>query len=161
MNRIKVSEHFYLDEFVSRNTYKRFGKKSIWLLDPRLIAQAEKFRIFLNTPIIINNWAVGGSYQNSGYRTPTVKVGSKYSQHRFGRAGDLKFPALVKQGMTYEDIRDEIRENFCELQKVTYKKGGKTFFAFGMSTIEKDTPTWLHFDKRNTEQNELFEVAYK
>ena len=37
MERIKISENFYLDEFVGKKFYQKFGAKSRWFVDQKLI----------------------------------------------------------------------------------------------------------------------------
>lgn len=149
MKRHKVSKNFYLDEFVPKSIYKRYGAKSIWLLDPRLIGLAQELRTFLGVPITINNWGTGGRRKNSGYRTPRASVGAYYSQHKFGRAIDIQIKLADLDMNSYEDLREVIRINFAHFNK------------FGLTTIEKSTPTWLHVDMRQTGMQELFEVNYK
>jgi hypothetical protein len=146
MKRLKVSKNFYLDEFVPRSIYKKYGFKSIWFLDPRLIDLAQGIRDFLGVPVTINNWMTGGRRQYSGYRPPRSSVGAYYSQHKFGRALDIKVKLSALDLHSYEGLRDIIRNNY------------KHFKTLGVTTIEKNTKTWLHLDMRQTNEKELFEV---
>lgn len=59
MKRIKISKNFYLDEFVPRVTYNKWGEKSMWFLDDRLVLLAQFFRDYFSAPMLINNWGVG------------------------------------------------------------------------------------------------------
>lgn len=95
----------------------------------------------MDKPIFINTWHQQGQYKESGYRTPNATTGAKYSQHRFGRAGDLKI-----SGIDYEEFRDVIRKHWAD---------------FGVTTIEENTPSWLHVDIRNTGLDKLLEVPYQ
>jgi len=58
------------------------------------------------------------------------------SQHRFGRAIDLKV-----KGMKADEVREDIIQNFDIYKKV------------GLTTIEDGAfaPTWCHIDIRDTE----------
>lgn len=139
---MKVSDNFVIQEFVPPEIYSIYGSKSIWFIDPDMIAVAQKLRDDLGKPITINNWHTGGQYKNSGFRMPDTLVGGKLSQHKFGRALDIKV-----KGMSAESVREYIRENYYLYDEV-------------ITTIEKDTPTWVHIDKRWTGLNGLLEVPY-
>ena len=64
---------------------------------------------------------------------PDTAVGGKLSQHKFGRAADIKIP-----GLTSRQIYDEILNH------------EKIFMAAGLTTLENidATPTWVHIDIR-------------
>lgn len=132
---MKVSNNFFLTEFVPKNIYEQFGEKSIWFVDPRIITIAQFVRDTFGLPVTINNWWDGGQYNESGYRTPHTKTGGDLSQHKFGRAVDIKI-----DGMQPKEIYDHIlsHENI--------------FTAVGVRAIENiiSTPTWVHLDCRNT-----------
>ena len=147
--------NFYLQELVPKATYERFGVKSIWFLDPRLINTLQFVREYFGKAMTVNNWHSGGSFQFRGLRTDdfyykfvgnkkyeSVRKG-KMSQHRFGRAIDCNF-----SGLTPEEARTEILSN----------EG--LFLDAGMTTIEDGafSPTWLHFDIRHTELENILIV---
>ena len=142
---MKVSKDFELGEFIDPATWMVRGEKSIELIDNRLITLTQFFRDYFAVPITINNWHTNGQYQESGLRTFLSKTGATYSQHKYGRAADLKLT-----GIEPEEVRAEIRRNWTAFKKA------------GLTCIEKDTPTWVHIDVRNTTSPEiLYEVAYK
>jgi len=141
---MKVAKNFELQEFVDPVTYMIRGQKSIELIDPRLIKLAQFFHDYFKVPITINNWQSGGQYKESGLRTWLSKTGAVYSQHKYGRAADLKL-----EGLEPEEVRKEIRRMWHE------------FKAAGLTTIEKDTPNWVHIDVRFTGLETLLEVPYK
>lgn len=140
---MKVSKHFVIQEFVPKEIYDRFGDKSIWFIDPIIIRVAQFFRDRYNVSIIINDWHMGGKRTLSGFRPPSTKLGAGLSQHRFGRAIDLKW-----KGLDPETIRKDIKEN------------QKEFLAVGLTTVEKGTDSWIHCDCRNTGMNEIYFVPY-
>lgn len=135
---MKVGNNFYLNEFVSKEIYAQWGDKSIWFLDKRLFLLSQFFRDRFGVTTINND-----QYNYSGFREPECKVGAKLSQHRFGRAMDLKF-----KNATAQEVYKDVIENYD-----LYKK-------FGLTTVENidKTPTWLHCDLRNTNQEELLIV---
>lgn len=130
---MQVSEHFELIEFIDPVTYSNFADNSIWFIDQRLINVAEAFRVIVNKPVIINDWHIHGKYKESGLRTFNTTTGSKYSQHRYGRAADLKV-----KGMTGQQLFNVAKANWDMLKE------------FGLTTVENPqaTPTWLHCDTR-------------
>jgi hypothetical protein len=139
MERIKVSKNFYLDEFIDKDTYKRWGEKSIWFIDRDIISIAQFFREHFDVAITIN----GSGYNMSGFRPPSTDVGASLSQHRFGRAIDMKFNC-----MTIEEVYEEVMKN------------EKRFLLAGVRAVEgiAHTPTWLHVDKRSTDLNNILIV---
>jgi len=138
---LKVSANFNLKEFIDPYTYGKFGDSSIWFIDPRIVTLAQFIRERLGKPCVINNWSTGGQYQYSGFRPPQCTVGAKLSQHRFGRAIDLKC-----SGMSADEVREDIIKNFDVYKKST-----------ALTTIEDGNyaPTWCHIDIRETNIEEL------
>jgi hypothetical protein len=136
--RVKVSQNFFLDEFIDPVTYEELGAKSIDQIDGKLIAIAQFVRTKLGKGITINNWFTGGKFKESGLRNPATKTGAKLSQHKLGKAIDLK--ASVVSG---KDWHKFVKENSKELYKL------------GVRRIECDSiaKTWLHIDLR--EHNRL------
>ena len=141
---MNISEHFDIREFVDPEAFKARGDKSIELIDIRIVKVVELLREIVGKPIIINTWHIGGQYKESGLRQMNTATGAKYSQHKFGRAVDVKV-----SGMKSEDVRNIIRSNWKFLKEA------------GLTTIEKDTPTWVHLDVRYTGLETLYEVPYK
>jgi len=147
---MQVSKNFYLWEFVSSGIYRRWGNNSIWFLDKRIITASQFIRTRFDYPVTICNWhdAEPGDkiYQYSGYRSPSCKVGANLSQHKFGRAPDLKM--LGKPNNGADELRDDIKKNFH-----LYK-------SMGLTTIESEdyAPNWCHLDCRWTGMKELFIV---
>ena len=138
---MKVSKDFSLAEFLTPEIYELHPENGIWFLDPRIITIAQFIRDRYGKPVTINNYLDGGSYTNSGFRDPHCEIGAKLSQHKFGRAADFKV-----EDMDPEEIRKDIIRNFDQFRK------------FGLTTIEADTPTWLHADCRWTDLDTLFIV---
>jgi len=142
---MKLAPDFVIQEFVPKTVYERFRDNSIWFLDPGIIQFCQWLRDYTQAPVVVNNWHLGGTHQESGLRESDTNTGSKWSQHKAGRAVDVKV-----QGVPPEAVREIIRLNFQNLN-----------IRFGISTIEKDTPTWCHVDTRYTGLETLFEVPYK
>ncbi|MBF0409406.1 MAG: hypothetical protein HQM10_18850, partial [Candidatus Riflebacteria bacterium] len=88
----------------------------------------------------INDWIFGGHFKASGFREDECRIGAELSQHRFGRAADLKF-----EGVTPEEIRKDMRK------KASMNPDMTTFQL--ITCVEDGTDTWLHIDVRNHDYN--------
>lgn len=138
MTRYKVSENFYLDEFIGPSLHRRWGKKGIYWIDYKVIAFAQFMRENTGEPITINNWATGGSYKESGLRSFNTSTGSSLSQHKYGRAVDIKI-----QGWTSKELFGWVVNHWPQVA------------ALGITTLEHHSMTkgntrdWLHADCRN------------
>ncbi|MEZ5195108.1 MAG: D-Ala-D-Ala carboxypeptidase family metallohydrolase [Bacteroidales bacterium] len=140
---MKVSANFILQEFIDPDIYMLRGDKSVELIDSSIIFIAQFFRDYFGQPIVINNWHDGGEYKESGLRKFLTKTGSAFSQHKFGRAVDMKI-----QDVDPEEARREIVREW------------EYFKMSGMTTIESGTPTWLHVDCSFTGIDELLIVPF-
>lgn len=150
---IKVSKNFYLWEFVTPEIWRKYGKNSIWFVDPFCWLFCEYLRGYYKRPVFVNTYGfantslLGVIYNDSGVRDENSKrrMGEKFkhqSLHVFGKASDCKIPGVLS-----EDIRNHIRENFTEINEKT-----------GLTTIERGTEGWVHGDCRYTGLKTLFEV---
>lgn len=130
-----IPEHLKLHEVLPRDTYLILeGKREkAWrLFDPRILWTADQLR-FLYGPIYVNDWFWGGNNQYGGWRPGDCDIGAEFSQHKFGRALDIKF----KRAMAY-NIRQDI-------------KAGKWPVYFQYITCVENGVAWLHIDCRNYE----------
>lgn len=142
---LKLTKNFHMCEFMPKNIYEKFGKNCTWFLDPRVPLICQYLRDVLARRVTVNTWKFDNLkiYDQSGFRQNDSPIGAVHSQHKFGRAADIKI-----DGMHPEDVRQFIRKEF------------KNLSVLGLSTIEKHTPTWVHFDVRDTGLDEIFEVEY-
>ena len=144
---MKISENFCSEEFISRDLHNSIDQRGLdprWYIDKDLVKFCEWLKTECNgVDVTINNWKWGGLYQFSGLRGPN-DIGALLSQHKFKNAIDVKV-----KGFTPSQIRQIILDNFIYINT-----------EFGITTIEKikDTPTWVHIDKRWTGLNYLLEV---
>lgn len=132
--------HFDIRELVPESIWKRYGDSSIWFIDPRVFEFMNFIRNRYGKPVIINTWHTGGKFTERGFRIPTTSIGSKLSQHKFGRAADFNV-----HGMTPDEVRADIMANQEE------------FIAAGLTTIEDGefAPTWVHADCRYTRMDTI------
>jgi len=137
----RVSTNFNLSEFIDSKTYKKWGDASIWFIDPRIIQVAQFIRTRHNKAVTINGTLNGHTYNYSGFDPPGgYRKASSLSQHRFGRAVDLKF-----SGMTVQEAYKDIMDN----QDI--------YLKIGLTTVEniKFTKSWLHLDIRETRMDTI------
>ncbi|MFM9983847.1 MAG: hypothetical protein ACKVOK_01355 [Flavobacteriales bacterium] len=150
MNRIPVTDHFFLDEFIDPYTYSKRGARSIELLDMRLVMGVEFLRTEAGDehPFTINNWATAKPgqkvYKESGSRRFDTKTGAVWSMHKFFRGFDVKVA-----GMTPKEFHAFIKEREEYLIKNQF-----------ITTLENVafTTTWTHMDCRYTGLDHLLIV---
>ena len=135
MSKIKVSENFYLDEFIDPTTYNKFGINSLRYIDENIIKAVQYLRTALDMPITVNNWATGGPYQESGLRNFETSTGAKYSAHKFGKAADLKIGKLTSYEMC-----NLVKKHEEELLKIGIKRMEAPEYTVGKNR------SWLHLD---------------
>jgi hypothetical protein len=128
----KITKNFSDKEVLPRELH---GYRWEWFIDFRIVEVAQKLRDIFG-PITINN----DRFNWSGYRTADCGVGAQFSQHRFGRALDLKFA-----NTTPEEVQKYIIEHESE------------FMDLGLRRMENaaKTKTWLHIDCMHTGKEKI------
>lgn len=125
-------KYFQLHEVVPPDVIQARGEKAWELMDERILRGADWIRSKFGR-VVINGKFGGKVFIESGLRNPLTATGARFSQHKFGRALDLKFlDATPKQ--VYDYIlanQPEAREN-------------------GITTVENIafTSGWCHIDCR-------------
>lgn len=157
MERIRVAENFYLDEFIDIRSYLEDEDKGLSKIDPRIIDCAQLLRVFYGKSININTWwslylqlvKEGKSNDEiidiienskevskwSGFRPKYCPIGASKSAHKKGIAIDPK----GDQNKLYEIVRANAR----------------AFYKIGLRRLENPaiTPGWLHMDLSETNHN--------
>ncbi len=139
---IHGSKYFDVREFVHPRTWeelKQSAARCEWMIDPKTVRCCDLIRSLSGLPVIVNNWhywqpkSGKPKYVSSGLRAKWDTTGAAYSQHRLGRAADVKIA-----GWTPAQIYRLILDNKA------------AFITAGLTTIEdlESTPTWLHLDCR-------------
>ena len=137
--RIKVSDNFYLDEYVHPEIYKRFKGESKLYINPQLFVLVQAIRSRWGKSITINNWYNGGRFINSGlrdYKNPLGKLNR--SRHYYGLCADLKT----------DDIKG-LQQHVANNADYYYKLGLRVIEDFDY------TKTWLHISVENTGLNSV------
>ena len=136
----QVSHFFDIKELVCPHVYERFDDEAWNFLDERLLNTLYTIRLYLDKPIIVNNWAKGGSYSQRGLRCnvcPLVKEKTSLEKvyvtaHLQGKAIDFHVPGLTS---------DEVRDFIVGIQRqLPYP-----------IRIERGTQGWVHIDMRASE----------
>lgn len=134
---IHGSKYFDCRELVDPVAWNLLNTRVAWMIDPAIIRVLDLVRELAGSAVKINNWhyAKKGEqvYTASGYRAQWENTGGRMSQHRCGRAADLKVA-----GFSPSLLLTLIQNNKA------------AFVAAGLTTFEnvKYTPTWLHLDVR-------------
>lgn len=144
MKRHKLTENFYLDEFVCPEIYSLGYDRSIQQLDMRIVLAVQFIRENIGVPVHLNNWWNGGKLDERGLRTMTTRTGAKMSQHKYGRAADIS-----ADGLTPAQLLTFIKEH----ESMFIENGWITTYE----NIEF-TKTWLHIDCRNTLKDSFLQV---
>lgn len=128
---MKANKYFDIKELVSKNIYNKYGDEAIKFLDPIGLAALENVREILNTPLVCNNWATGGSRNYCGYRELGCGVGTVKGAHYKGKAYDL-----ISTKMTAKEMRDILDTN-----------QDKLIYPIRVEKWDGDKEiTWLHID---------------
>lgn len=129
MNRIKISNNFWLDEYIPEELYLKWKHKPhrlMAMIDSRLVLADQLLRDEFG-PVTINNWWTGGDRNWSGIRTIGSPYYSQTSQHSWGRASDKIF---------HDASAGKVR---------AYIKG--MYEELGITCIEEGV-SWVHSDVR-------------
>lgn len=152
----RLSKNFLVVEFVPKHIWDRFKEKSIWFVNPKIVAIAEFYKTFwltyyknklgnsnvLNVLIQVNTWHMGGQQQWRGLRTAKCTEGAENSQHRYMNAFDCEIIIVMADG-------SRVEANYVEVHQVI-KLNETEFMANGVTTVEdvKIATGWLHTDCR-------------
>ena len=141
-------KHFSVKELVSKRHYELYGEKSLRSLDAGLLIDLDIIREAVygitGQGIIVNDWAWGGHYHESGLRTKGDKYYNPESGHSYGRAFDIKLVNWLNGDFGEYDA-DWLRGLIIEL-----KEAGKLQY---LSEVEMKTDQWVHVGSRNNPPN--------
>jgi hypothetical protein len=129
-------KHFKVWELVPKGLYESSEEYKLWwLFDDRALITLDMLRDQYGK-MVINDWKLDGQYQERGLRLPRTTTGALFSQHKYGRAFDIKFidsPTTV------------VRQDCID----------KKYDCFKFITAIELNISWFHFDVRNTDSKEL------
>lgn len=134
---MKRSKHFKLLELLPQEVY--IDEDNGWdLLDERILVVIDWLKELVGNDVklVINNWNIGGSRNNCGYRSANCTVGARYSRHKRGMAVDI-----ISRQMNADELRLLISRHMDKLPCPV--------------RIEKDV-NWLHIDVDNDKNDEIY-----
>lgn len=138
------NEPFEIEEFVPKGIFRKFGANSIWYISKDVVESIVYLRHWFNAPIILNNWHVGGEFQNRVFRQPDCPTGAFLSQHKFKDAADFNVNGLTSKQVCTRiiDAWPELRQHvkFTTMENMEYTRG------------------WTHMDCRWHEGDDLLIV---
>ncbi len=119
-------KYFKIEELVDPIILKNEGEEKCWgMLSDNAKIALDMLREDLGA-LTINGVFNGQTFTESGLRRKDTSTGASLSQHKEGTAFDVK-----SKTKTPVEIREHIKKNYIRL---------------GITRIEADTPTWVHFD---------------
>lgn len=135
-----IPDYFEPYELIPSRVYKNniamnVSLVKLWgMFDDRLLKTLHNIRKRYGK-MVMNTWYWGGKSENRGWRPWNSLVGATFSQHKFGRAGDM-----VPTETTAEEIR----------QDILHDPDHPDFKYITCIEMEVD---WLHIDCRNHDKN--------
>lgn len=146
----EFKRYFDLREVVSKQVYERYGEQAWQFFDPRLLEVVLWLRKRLGIPLVCNNWANGGKFDERGFRAnldPMVadktKAGKLYcSAHCLGKGIDLSSGRI-----SAPHIRQWIKNHLPEVP-----------YPIRLES-DKSAPTWVHIDVCNVTDKMIVEFS--
>ena len=134
-------QYFNIKELVSPIVYKVWGEKAWMFFDEDVLKELDYIRETFGAPIIINNWASGGTLEQCGLRSNKDKIVMNkktlyLSFHTMGKAFDLH---------AGNGNHRKLYDLCCDLIKKGKLKKFKRLENFN------STYTWVHIDCANTD----------
>lgn len=129
----KLKQNFKIQELVCKHCYDTFKDKAWQFLSTEILSTLYTLRYeIFNCPIVINTWAMKGTYSQRGLRCNRCSLVKDkktiyLSAHQLGKALDFNV-----EGYTTEEVYQKIRDN---VDKFKYP-----------IRIETNSTTWNHID---------------
>lgn len=120
-------KHFELYELLPKYFYNKYKdmEHELWLMfDKSFLQTLEQLR-GEHGIIVLNDWYWGKENQYCGWRPWNCSIGVKFSQHKFGRAGD---PLFKERSLPY--VMEQIRKYPSRYPTITYVKRSTTRMHF-------------------------------
>ena len=134
-------QYFSIQELVSPVVYNKWGQQAWMFFDEDVLKELDYIRETFGSPIVINNWANGGSLKQCGLRSNMDEIVKNrktlyLSAHVLAKGFDLH-DKLGRNSKLYEHcynlIKNKKLKKFKRLENI------------------KATPTWTHIDAFQSE----------
>jgi len=101
--RVAPKSNFYIQEFISPWWVQQASSpehilKGLELNNPAMLSGTQLIRDHVASSVTINNWHIGGAYEESCLRTPRPIATQKFalfSGHMFWKPADMKFISSI------------------------------------------------------------------
>lgn len=164
--RIRVSDNFYLDEFIDPYNYFVNKYRGLEIIDFDLISIAQNLRELYGKPITINNWF---HYYKRNKKLSLDKIVSnlfddnEISSMYYKESGTRPFFTDTGSSKSAHKLYKSIdpKGNEKELLNVV-KDNSKLFYRLGVRRIEDISLTrgWLHLDTKEHQRKNNFKVVF-
>ena len=125
-------KHFLIQQLVPPTTFEALGESAWALLSDDLLTTLDQLYEAFG-PMTVNNWHSGGRFRESGLRDPNTATGAPRSQHKVGRAADIKPLKLTVREMYDAILADPSKfPLLTTLENIEFTEPGK----------------WIHVDVR-------------
>lgn len=137
-------DNFKLYELVSKQVYGLIGDSAWKLLDEDFLLDVDKLVSDLKqdtecSSVVVNDWYWGRSYNQSGFREASSTVGGSRSQHRLGKAVDLKFVGItIEEALNYLLANKDKYPAIRRYENTNYTVSSNKYGG------------WLHLDGKGT-----------
>lgn len=122
--------NFKPQELLPKEIFEAYGDAGLRYIDNRILQIMDYIRKVFEKPVIINDWADGGQFNERTIRLPVHGAYKLYSDHSWGRAADFDVVGLDSLEVQRHILKDTIVS--------TVLKG------LGMTGIEDMTMGWTH-----------------
>lgn len=132
-----IQKYFDIQELVCPHVYDKFREYAWQFFDPRLLDVLLVIREKLNKPIYVNNWDMGGSFSQRGFRCnicPFVKEKTALEKLYVTAHGQGMGVDFDVKGMSAAEVRKWINDNQILLPHPI--------------RLEEDV-NWVHLDVRS------------
>lgn len=140
---IYVPRHFILQELVCSHIYNAFGEQAWSFFDDRLLQTIDLLRDQIG-PIYINNWDMGGKYDERGYRCIQCSIVKDAIAHG----------VLYASAHTRAQASDFTARDMNVIQVRQWIIGNPSLLPYPIR-LEKNAPTWNHLDVCNRGKNKV------
>ncbi len=137
----------FAHEVLPPDVYQARGVKGLQLMDIRLLYFIDDYRGSFGKPIVVNSYAWGGGFSQSGLRDVGHygrydAMARSFSTHKYGKAVDFR-----SKHATGHELRKHFIENKEKFPQISFVEVGPVKKKVDGETVWVDM-SWLHGDTR-------------
>ena len=139
-------KYFKIQELISPIVYNKWGDMAWMFFNPEVLKDLDTIRETYGSPIVINNWSVGGNLRQCGLRSNMDEmVKAKKTLYLSAHCLACGFDLHASNG-----------NNKALWQHCSHLIINKKLKMFKRLENLKDTPTWTHCDAFQTNSGIIF-----